>query len=401
MKISQRVSALPTYVFARIGRRVRALQAQGIDVIRLDIGSPDLPPAPEVVAALEAAAARPDSHGYPGYYGLAALREAIAAYYARRFDVELDPDTEVLPLLGSKEGIYHAATAFVDPGDVVLVPDPGYPTYRSSVSLVGGELHAMPLLPERAYLPDLAAIPEAMLDKATVMWLNYPNNPTTAPGDRAFLTEAVAFAQQHELLILYDHAYAEITWGDVAPPSSPLEIDGARGVVLEFNSLSKMANMAGWRVGMAVGDAPAIRALTRIKTNVDSGIFRPVQEAAVAALDLPADWIAARNAGYQRRRRVVTRALDRMRIGYAPYAGTLYVWAEVPAPFEVSEAFATALLDATGVSVAPGTAFGAHGEGYVRISIVQPADRLEAAMERWERWTLQELMGLSDADMAM
>ncbi len=394
LRTSARLQAIPTYIFAEIGKRARALAAEGTDVVRLDIGSPDLTPAPEVIETLIEAVQRPDSHGYPSFYGMPGFRRAIADYYARRFDVALDPETEVLGLIGSKEGIYHVATAFVDPGSGVLVPDPSYPAYRISATLVGGNVYALPLRRENGFLPDFAVIPQDVLAKARVLWLNFPNNPTGVVAGLDFLSEAVAFARTHHLLLAYDNPYSEITWGGVEG-HSVLEVEGARDVAIEFNSLSKTANMAGWRIGMAVGHAQAVTALARVKTNADTGAFKPLQEAASVALALPATWIERRNAVYQRRREVVTRALDRMRFWYAPYTATFYVWTAIP-PRYTSAEFALKLLEQTGVSLAPGSAFGSHGEGYVRISLVQPEARLAEAMERMERWLINQALGTQE-----
>jgi LL-diaminopimelate aminotransferase len=392
------MDSLPTYVFAAIGEQVRALKAQGRDVIRLDIGSPDLPPASQVVDALEEAARQPNTHGYAGYYGDPEYREAIAQYYERRFGVTVDPTREVLALIGSKEGIQHLPTAFTDPGSVVLVPDPGYPTYQNPALLVGAEVYRMPLVQERDFLPNLEAIPDDVREKARLMWLNYPHNPTSAVADLAFLEKAVAFARRHDLLLAYDNPYAEVTWSGEHPPSI-LEVPGARDVALEFNSLSKMGNMAGWRVGMAVGNAEAIAALARVKSNSDTGIFRPIQRAAAVALNLPQAWHEERNAIYQGRRTVVTLALNRMNLWYAPYQATLYVWTKLPPNVTSSTEFARRLLDETGVSVAPGAAFGPHGEGYVRISLVQSAERLEEALERWERWLMRQALRIESRQL--
>ncbi len=393
MKIAARIADLPTYVFAALGKRIAELRTRGVDVIRLDIGSPDLAPPDAVIERMVEETRRPDRHGYAGFYGIPPFRQAVADFYRRRFDVALDPEREVLALIGSKEGIQHLPTAFVDPGSVVLVPDPGYPTYRNPAILVGAELHRMPLLRERGFLPDLRAIPEAVARRARVLWLNYPNNPTSAIAPIEFLEEAVDFARHYDLLIAYDNPYSEIVW-EGGPAPSILQVPGAREVAVEFNSLSKMANMAGWRVGMVVGNAEAIAALARVKTNADSGIFKPIQYAAAVALALPAEWHAERNAIYAERRRVVTRALDRMNLWYAPYGATLYVWAEIPPHFATSADFTAHLLEETGVSLSPGSAFGPHGEGYVRISLVQPVERLEEAMERWERWMIGDSLGI-------
>jgi len=389
MKLAQRVQDLPTYVFAAIGKKVQALKASGVDVIRLDIGSPDLAPPAEVVDALVAGVNRDDTHGYASFYGTPGFRKAIVDFYQRRFGVTLDPETEALALIGSKEGIHHVPTAFVDPGSIVLVPDPGYPTYRMPALLVGGELYRMPLLKENGFFPDFGAIPDDVLERARVLWLNYPNNPTSAIADMDALAEAVDFARRHELLLAYDNPYSEISWGDGQVPSI-LQVPGAKEVAVEFNSLSKMVNMAGWRVGMVVGNADAIAAIARVKTNSDTGVFTPIQEAAAVALQLPESWHKKHTDIYRRRRQVVTRALDRMNLWYAPYAATLYVWAEIPQGFESSAAFTAALLEETGVSISPGSAFGPHGEGYVRVSMVCPEGRLEEAMERWERWLVSK-----------
>jgi LL-diaminopimelate aminotransferase len=392
LRTSARLQTIPTYIFAEIGRRARALAAEGTDVVRLDIGSPDLTPAPEVIETLIKAVKRPDSHGYPSFYGMPDFRRAVADYYVRRFDVALDPEMEVLGLIGSKEGIYHVATAFVDPDNVVLVPDPSYPAYRVSATLAGGEVYPLPLLRENGFLPDFAAVPHDILTRARVLWLNYPNNPTGAVAGMDFLNEAVAFARTYHLLLAYDNPYSEITW-DGTEGCSVLQVKGARDVAIEFNSLSKTANMAGWRIGMAVGNAQAITALARVKTNADTGAFKPLQEAASVALALPASWIEARNAVYQRRREVVTQALDRMRLWYTSYTATFYVWMALPPRYTNAAAFTMKLLEQTGVSLAPGSAFGAHGEGYARISLVQPEERLAEAMERVERWFINQAMG--------
>jgi LL-diaminopimelate aminotransferase len=380
MKQANRITNLPTYFFAQLGRRIAQLTKEGMDVIRLDIGSPDLPPPDFILQELYRSAARPGHHSYAGYYGIPALRQAMADYYQKRFGVALDPDAEVIPLIGSKEGIAHVPTAFVNPGDVVLVPDPGYPTYRMGVILVEGETYPVPLLAQNDYLPDLETIPQDVLQRATVLWLNYPNNPTGAIAPLDFLARAVDFAHRHNLLICHDAPYADVTYdGYVAP--SMLQAPGAKDVVLEFNSLSKSHNMAGWRVGMAVGHAEAVKALALVKTNLDSGIFRPIQDAAIVALTSDQSWLAERNATYQERRDIVLAALAQAGLhARQPKAG-LYLWPEVPAGI-TSDVFASRLLEEVGVSITPGTAFGQHGKGYVRISLGQATDRVRQAMDR-------------------
>ncbi len=376
-KQAQRMTNLPPYPFAQWNAEIARARAEGVDVIRLDIGNPDLPPPEAVIEALCAGARQETGHGYAGYRGLPALREAMAAYYARRFDVRLDPEHEVVPLIGSKEGIVLLALALLDPGDLVLVPDPGYAPYVIGATLAGAEVHRLPLRAERGFLPDLAAIPSAVADRAALLWLNYPNNPTGATADLDFLAKAVAFARRHDLLLCHDAPYSEVPYaGYVAP--SVLQVPGAAEVAVEFNSLSKTFNMAGWRVGMAVGNADALAMLARLKSNVDSGHFRPVQEAAVAALRTDPAWIAARNAIYAERLHLLHEALTEAGWTITCPKATFYLWAPVPTE-QSSEAFALELLETTGVAVAPGSFFGAAGEGYVRISVTAPTSRVHEA----------------------
>ena len=377
---SDRIANMPNYPFARWGERVNAARSRGIDVIRLDIGNPDLPPPNPVIDALCSSARQSSHHGYPGYRGIPALREGIAAYYARRFAVELDPTTEVVPLLGSKEGIVHLSLAILDPADLVLVPDPGYPSYAMGAVLAGAQVHRLPLLPERGYLPDLASIPSDIARRARLLWLNYPNNPTSAMADLSFFEQAVAFARKNDILICHDAPYCEVTYDGYTAPSI-LQVPGASEVTVEFNSLSKTYNMAGWRVGMAVGNSDVLTSLFRVKSNVDSGQFLPVQEAAVRALETPQEWIEERNGIYQTRRKIALAGLAALGWDVVASPATLYLWAQIPAGQD-SEGLATKLLNEAGVSVAPGSFFGDVGEGYVRISITSPKERIAEAMER-------------------
>lgn len=391
MKRANRLANLPPYPFARWEAHVIKAHRSGLDVIRLDIGDPDLPPHESVIEALCRAARRPDTHGYPGYRGILPLRRAIADYYGRRFGVELDPDSQALPLIGSKEGIVNMALACLDPGDVALVPDPGYAPYTMGALMAGADVHYFPLLAEHGFLPDLDAIPADVAGRAVLMWLNYPNNPTGATADLDFLAKAVAFARQHNLLLCYDAPCCDVTYdGYVAP--SVLQIPGAMEVAVEFNSLSKTANMAGWRIGMAVGNAEAIAALAQVKSNVDSGIFRPLQEAAVQALSLPDEWIAARNRIYQERLEIILEGLEAAGMVATRPRAALYVWAHIPAGWESSESFALALLERTGVVVAPGSFFGPSGEGYVRLSVTAPTERVREAMGRLQRFATSQTL---------
>lgn len=380
MKPANRIINLPPYPFASLGKRIAELKAQGMDIIRLDIGSPDLPPPQPIIDALCRSAHNPDHHGYSDYYGTPALRQAIADYYRRRFGVNLDPGSEIVSLIGSKEGVVNIALAYLDPGDLALVPDPGYAPYTMGAYLASARVETFPLLAERNYLPDLSAIPAEVADRAKLIWLNYPNNPTGATATLEFLAEAVAFAREHDLLLCHDAPYCDLTYdGYVAP--SILQVEGAREVAIEFNSLSKLYNMAGWRVGMAVGNRQAVEALGRVKTNIDSGIFRAIQDAAVEALTGDQSWLLERNAVYQERRDIILAGLAAVGIhARKPEAG-LYVWVPVPAGYTSAD-FATRLLEEVGISITPGTVFGAQGEGYVRISLGAATERIREAMER-------------------
>jgi LL-diaminopimelate aminotransferase len=383
MRIANRVGDLPPYVFAQVGRRIRELVAEGRDIIRLDIGSPDLPPPGFIIDAMYQSARDPAHHGYGGYYGTPELRKAIAVYYEKRFGVRLDPEKEVTPLIGSKEGIANVALAFVDPGETVLVPDPGYPTYRLGTLLAGGVTVSMPLLAESGFLPDLDAIPPEVAQSAKIIWLNYPNNPTGAVAPLEFFERVVAFAQHYGVLICHDNPYCDIVFDGYTAPSL-LQVPGALEVALEFNSLSKAYNMAGWRVGMAVGNANAVEALARTKTNIDSGIFRPIQDAAEVALTGDQSWLDDRNQIYRERRDLILATLQEIGIQADKAMASLYIWAKVPHGYTSTE-FAGHLLEDAGISIAAGSMFGAHGEGYVRISLGMSTERIREAMERLGR----------------
>jgi LL-diaminopimelate aminotransferase len=384
MQPAKRLSNLPPYLFARLGQRIADLRAQGVDVIRLDIGSPDMPPDGEIIEALAHSARQPDSHGYAGYYGLPELRQAIADYYTRRFGVNLDPESEVLPLIGSKEGLAHLSLAFLDPGDLALVPDPAYPTYALGAYLAGGTTHRFPLLAKQDFMPDLTAIPVEVVRQAKLFWLSYPNNPTGAVATLEFLAEAVAFAREHDLLLCHDNPYCEVTYEGYRPPSL-LQVGGAKEVAIEFNSFSKTYNMAGWRLGMVVGNRMAIKALAQVKTNVDTGTFTAIQEAAVVALTGDQTWLEDRNAIYQERRDIILEGLAAVGIKARKPLATLYIWAQVPEGYSSAE-FAEKLLTEQGVSFAPGSAYGECGEGYLRISVGMATSRVREAMERLKKF---------------
>lgn len=384
MELARRVQQLPPYLFAEISRKTAAKRAQGVDVISFGIGDPDLPTPPHVLDALKTAADTPANHRYPETDGLPELRRAMAEWYERRFGVELDPDKETLPLIGSKEGIGHVSLCFIDPGDVALVPDPAYPVYAVGTMFAGGEVYPLPLEEERGFLPVLDAIPADVARRAKVLWINYPNNPTGAVATPEFFERVVHFARRHEIAVLHDLAYADVTYDGYDPPSF-LQTPGAKEVGIEFNSLSKTYNMTGWRVGMAVGNAAMIDALMRVKSNLDSGIPQAIQEMAIAALTGPQDVIDEHNAIYSRRRDQVVAVLREMGLGVEAPRASLYIWAKLPEG-EGSIGFAGRLLDDTGVVVTPGIGYGAHGEGYVRLSLTTPDERIEEGLRRLSAW---------------
>ena len=381
--LANRMELFAEHFFAGLNIRVAALQAQGCDVIRLDEGSPDLPPAPHIIDALSRAASRPDTHSYQPHHGFTELRQAWAGMYQRLYGVALDPESEVLPLLGSKEGIFHLPLAFVEPGSVVLVPNPGYITYTRGTRLAGGEPYYLPLLPERGFLPDLQAVPPEIVQRARLLWLNYPSNPTAAIASLDFFAEAVAFAREYNLLLCHDAAYSQVTYDGYRAPSL-LEVPGAKEVCVEFNTLSKSHNMAGWRVAALIGNAAVVKAMYTLKTNADSGYFRPVMEAAVAAMTGDQTWLQARNDTYRQRRDVVVQALRRIGLQTETPRASLYVWFSIPED-QTSATFAASLLERAHVSLTPGSVFGSGGEGYIRLSVTAPIERVEEAMLRLER----------------
>ena len=380
MQTARRIAAIPPYLFAEIDRRIAEKRAAGVDVISFGIGDPDLPTPDFIVEELAAAARDPSTHQYPSYFGLPAFREAVADFYRRRFGVTLDPTTQVLPLIGSKEGLAHLPWAFVDPGDPTLVPEPGYPVYEVATILAGGEPVHLPLGAERGWFPDFGAVDGAVADRAKILWLNYPSNPTAAVATLDQFEDAVRFAADHDLLLAHDNAYSEITYdGFVAP--SVLEVPGAVDVAVEFGSLSKIFNMTGWRIGWVVGSPVAIEALGRVKTNIDSGIFNAVQRAGLAALRSDMPHLPGLVATYQRRRDRIMEVFWEAGWKVEAPKGALYVWLPTP-PGESSAAFTARLLEEAGVVVAPGTGYGPSGEGYIRLSLTIPDSRLEEGCER-------------------
>lgn len=384
VQLAERMAPLDTQYFAGLDRKIAELKAGGADVIRLDVGDPDMPPAEHIIAALSRSAAAPGHHGYQSNRGTPALRTAWVEMYRRLYQVELDPETELTPLMGSKVGIFHTIMALAGLGDVVLVPDPGYLAYETSAIIAQAEAYPLPLLPENDFLPDLAAIPEAVARRAKLLWLNYPNNPTGAVAPLEFFEAAVAFARRYDLLLCHDAAYSLVTFDGYRAPSL-LQVPGAKEVSLELNTLSKSYNMAGWRVGAAVGNAAAVRALFSLKSYVDSGHFLPVMDAATAALTGDQSWLQARNAVYQRRRDRLMAGLRSM--GFSPFLpqASLYIWCPLPQGW-TSAAFCEALLSEAHVSLTPGVVFGRCGEGYARISLSVADERIEEALHRMQVW---------------
>jgi LL-diaminopimelate aminotransferase len=380
LKTAKRIDKLPSYLFADIDRQIENAAARGADIISFGVGDPDLPTPPHVVDALIEAVRDPATHRYPSYTGMPEFRAAVAAWYGRRFGVDLDPDTEVQPLVGSKEGIFHLPVAFVDPGDVALVPDPGYPVYETGTLMAGGEPALLPLTPDNDYLPELTAVPDDVAARARVLWLNYPSNPTAACADLSFFQAAVDFCRANDLLLAHDAAYTEITYDGYAAPSV-LQAEGAMDCAVEYHSLSKTYNMTGWRIGWVAGAPEAIEALKRVKTNIDSGIFDAVQRAGIAALTGSDEHLMKTVDRYRHRRDLLCDGLKSLGIVVDPPKGSVYVWAPVPTGYD-SKSFAARLLEQAAVVVTPGTGYGPSGEGFVRFSITIPDDRLEEGVER-------------------
>ena len=380
MELSHLINSLPPYHFANAKKKIADRVAAGVDVISLSMGDPDLPAPQAVLDRLCETLQDPTNHRYPEYRGMPALHEAFVAWFQRRFGVELTPEVETLPLLGSKEGLIYVGAAVLNAGDIALTGDPYYPAYLTAATNVGAHPYMLPLLEQNDYLPDLESIPVDILRKARLLWLNYPNNPTAACASRDFFAKAVEFARQHSLVIVHDMAYAEVYFDD-SRPLSILQIPGAKEVAVELHSLSKTYNMAGFRVGMLVGNADLVDAVGRLKSNIDSGMFRPVQYAAIAALELPESWLQERNAIYRLRRDLLVDGCNELGMRTRRTQAGLYVWAAVPAGF-TSRDFANWLFDKTGVFVTPGINFGQAGEGYLRISMTEPQERLETAITR-------------------
>ena len=382
MRFSQRVQSLPPYLFAGIERKIAERKAAGRDVISLGIGDPDLPTPAHIVAALAQAAADPATHQYPSNHGELGFREAVASFYSSRFGVRLDAATEIVPLLGAKEGIAHVCLALLDPGDVALAADPGYPVYVTGPMLADGAAVPLPLRAELGFQPDLEANSAEALERARMIFVSYPNNPTGAVIEDDFFARLVEFARRHDLVVVHDNAYADITYDGYVAPSF-LQTPGARDVGVEMFSLSKSYNMTGWRSGAVVGNPDLVDAFWRLKTNMDSGMFAAVQRASVAALTGSQQCVTDMCAIYQRRRDLLVEALRAIGMHVTPPKGTIYLWVPVPDGY-TSASFTEQVLEQADVVVTPGAAYGAGGEGYVRLSLTVPDDRLQEAVRRIE-----------------
>jgi len=390
IKPARRISQIKPYFFADLAKEIALLKKEGMDTIRLDIGSPDLPPEDFIIESLVETVRQPDMHGYGQPGGSASLKETIADYYQERFEVNLDPEEEVLALIGSKEGVFNLNNVFINQGDLILLPDPCYPVYGVGALIAQAEVYDMPLLLENDFLPDLNAIPSEVARKAKLMWLNYPNNPTGAVAPLSFFENVLDFAREYDILIAHDAPYLDVCYDNYRAPSI-LQIPDAKEVAVEFNSLSKTYNMAGWRIGMAVGNRDIIRLLQIYKSQSDSSIFKPIMRAAEAALSGDQSWVAQRNQVYKTRRDVIVETLEGLGFSLVIPKASLYVWARVPDSWNDSRTFSAELLEETGVSVTPGVVYGHSGEGYIRISLVTPVERLSEAMGRLDAWMKEKV----------
>ncbi|MBA3060490.1 MAG: LL-diaminopimelate aminotransferase, partial [Nitrospirae bacterium] len=380
VQLSNRVKNLPPYLFAAIDKMKQDALAKGIDLIDLSIGDPDIPTPAHIFNAMKKAVENPAHHRYPSYEGMLSYRDAVAGWYKKRFNVSLDPKTEVLSLIGSKEGIGHIPLAFINPGDVVLVPSPGYPVYPVGTLFAGGESHIMPLREANGFLPDFKIIPKDILKKARLMFINYPNNPTSVTADAGFYKEAISLAKKHNIIICHDASYSEVYY-DNEKPISFLEIEGAKDVGIEFHSLSKTYNMTGWRIGFAAGNKDVIAGLGKIKSNLDSGVFQAIQEAAIAAFNTDDSILSDIRKICQDRRDALYNGLKGLGFNLIKPKATFYLWAKAPSGFD-SSGFVAHLLNKAGVLATPGNGFGAPGEGYVRFALTVPVEKIKETGER-------------------
>ncbi len=380
VNLANRLSKLPPYLFAEIDAMKQQALKEGKDIINLGVGDPDLPTPPHIVESLKNAVEDPSKHHYPSYVGMPAFRESMANYYKNTRNIELNPATEVQSLIGAKEGVGHIPLAFVDPGDIVLIPDPAYPVYESGTYFAGGEPYFMPLLAENGFLPDIDAVPADILDRAKLMFINYPNNPISAVCDMSFFEKVIAVAKKHNIIVIHDAAYADVVFDGYRMPSF-LETPGAKDVGIEIYSLSKTYNMTGWRIAAALGNAEIVGGLGKIKTNLDSGVFEPIQHAAITALDSSQDCVIENNKIFQDRRDVLVDGLNSIGWKVDKPKATFYVWIRIPEGAKSSE-ITKRLIQEAAIVTTPGNGFGPHGEGYIRMTITTPKDRLEETVSR-------------------
>lgn len=381
MQLAKRLEKIPPYLFAELNRKRNELVAKGVDIINMGVGDPDRPTPAHIVQAMHEAIDDPSTHNYPPYQGTKAFREAAAAWMERRFGVTgLNPNTEIVSSIGSKEAIHNTFLAFVDPGDCTLIPDPGYPVYRTSTIFAGGEPYTIPLKPENGFLPDLDTIPEQVATKAKLLWVNYPNNPTGAVATLEDFEKMVAFCRKYDIMLCHDNAYSEMAYDGYKPPSV-LQVPGALDVAIEFHSLSKSYNMTGWRIGFVAGNAIGIKGLGQVKTNVDSGVFKAIQQAAIVAYNTSAEELQAVMSVYQNRRDIIVEGLQSLGWKIQPPKATLYVWVPVPEGYTSTE-FVTLLLNKCGIMVPPGNGYGACGEGFFRIALTVPDERMREGIQR-------------------
>jgi LL-diaminopimelate aminotransferase len=384
MKVARRINNLKPYLFVEINKKIAEKKAKGEEVVSFAIGDPDIPTPSHIIDSLCQAAQDPVNHRYPESEGLPELRQSIAAWYKKRFNVNLDPVNEVLPLIGSKEGIGHIAFCVIDPGDISLVPDPAYPVYAIGTQLAGGRPYYLSLRESNGFLPSLKGIREDILRKTKVLWINYPNNPTSAIADLSFFNEVVDFAKKHNILVCHDGPYSDVAFDDYQPASF-MQAEGAKDIGLEFHSFSKTYNMTGWRIGMVVGNAQMVATLRTLKSNLDSGIPQAIQRMAIEALSGPQDSIAEHNTVYQRRRDLICEVLNNIGLQANPPKASLYIWAKVPEGYN-SVDFTADLLEQVGVAVTPGVGYGRSGEGYVRLSLTIPDASLVKGLSRLSGW---------------
>jgi len=382
---SDRIAGFKPYFFAQLNKTITALRAEGKEIIRLDMGSPDLAPPDFIIDALTTAARDPALHNYAPLTGTATYKKAGADYYKSRFGVDLDPDTEILSLIGSKEGLFHLEQSLLNPGDTIIIPNPGYPVYRAAARIAGANIFDLTLRPENGYLPDFQEIPEEVARKAKIIWLNYPNNPTGAVADLTFFERSVDFCTRYEILLAHDAPYCDITFDGFTAPSV-LQVAGSKQVAVEFNSLSKTYNMAGWRLGFMVGNPEVVRIVHTYKSQVDTSTFMPLMVAAEKALTGDQSWLVERNKIYRQRRDIVTQALNEMGIQVEKPNAAFYIWTRFPEIFPDSVTFCDRMLREAGVSTTPGSNFGSQGEGYFRISLGQDTGLIQKAMYNMKYW---------------